>query len=789
MLLKHRLFILGFLILLITAPIAYQIDRTAMSLPKLAGESPLPGLIQTVTIEFDAFGIPSITAQSKKDAYRTLGYLHARDRLFQMDLLRRHSSGRLAEIMGQKAIDQDIRQRGYGFSAVAEASINQLPESQRSVLLGYAEGVNEAIRVLPELPPEFRMLHYRPEPWRPADSLLVALSLFQLLSDQEQDERMLTIMSATLPPEVVAFLTPDTDEYSHPLIGGPESRRPPQPIPVAALAPLMSDTSAPLARVEADPLTLGSNNWAVNGSRTVDGRAMIANDMHLPLGVPNVWYRATLNHPDHTITGLTLPGVPLVVVGSTPDIAWGFTNVDGDLLDLVSLQINPDNPAEYLTPTGWRPFDIRRETIAIRDEAPLIIEIKNTLWGPVSPTPLMGKPVAIRWTALDPAAINLRLLDMDSVETIEQAMTVMNGAGTPPQNVVLADKTGHIGWTLTGFFPQRTGLDGSISQSWANGLTGWNGFLNPDQLPRLLDPKEGFIATANNRTLGKAYPHIIGHGFSNSYRAYRINQQLAAKPTLTERDMLDIQLDTTSEFYEFYRRIGLEVLERQAEVRSPEKSAVENALRQWNGRLDPDSRGIALIVRWRNELASALFAPLTRRCALKNPGFSYRWREQETPLRALLTQRIRDTLPGPEYRDWDDLLLKTLERAALSLRQEHDMADISLIDWKKANTVKIHHPFSRAMPLLGNLLDMPEIAGGCNAFCVKVLIGENGASERLAVSPNHPQDGLLQMPGGQSGHPLSPHYRDQQRAWSDGSASPFLPGVSRHRVTLIPRGD
>lgn len=786
---KHKLFILGFLGLLITAPVAYQIDRTALSLPKLTGELAVSGLSQAVDVDLDSAGIPSINAHSREDAYRALGYLHARDRLFQMDLLRRRTAGTLAEIMGNKALNQDIRQRGYGFSAAAEAIIAQLPESQRSILQSYAKGVNEAIRALPELPPEFRALHYRPTPWLPTDSLLVALSLFQLLSDQEQDERMLTIMTATLPPKVTAFLTPDSDDYSHTLVGGPESRRPPTPVPVDDLARLLTESSLPLARVDANPMTLGSNNWAVNGSKTVDGRAMIADDMHLPLGIPNVWYRASLNYSGHTIGGLTLPGVPLVVVGSTPHIAWGFTNVDGDLLDLVRLHINPDNSNEYRTPTGWRPFDVRRETIAVRDEAPATLEIKTTLWGPVSPSPLLGSPVAIRWTALVPEAINLGLLDLDSTETLEQAMALMNRAGTPPQNAVLADDRGRIGWTLTGFFPHREGMDGSVSLSWEDGRTGWEDFIDPDQLPRVLNPQEGFIATANNRTLGKAYPHVIGHSFSHSYRAFRIRQRLASQPQLTEQDMLDIQLDTTSEFYEFYRRVALEILERQPAPRHLEREAVARAIRQWNGRLDPDSTGIALLIRWRSELANTVFAPLTRRCAQAGPGFIYRWREQETPLRALLTQRLPDTLPKPGYRDWDDLLLQTLDRTVSNLKQEYAVSDIGTLAWGKTNIIQIRHPFSQAFPLLGGLLDMPEFSGGCNAFCIKVLMGESGASERLAVSPNHPQDGLLQMPGGQSGHPLSPHYRDQQSAWAQGSPSPFLPGPPRHHFKLIPRND
>lgn len=789
MTLKRMLYVLGFALLALVAPVAYQLDRAAQSLPRMDGEMKLPGLAAPAAVEFDGLAIPTVDARSRTDAYRALGLLHARDRLFQMDLIRRKAAGRLAEIFGEKALPVDRAQRVYQFGKAAEAIVAHLPAEQKAVLLAYTEGVNAHIRSAKEFPPEFRFLHYRPEDWRPEDSLLVALGMFQTLSDQERDERMLTAMERLLPPEVTAFLTPDTDEYTETLVGGDESRRPPRPVPAEAIAKLIGEADGRklgLSPVQPEPPSVGSNNWAVNGTKTADGRAMIADDMHLPLGVPNVWYRARLRYAGRDIAGVTLPGVPLIVVGSNGRVAWGFTNVDGDFLDLVKLETNPVNPSEYRAPEGWRRFEAHNDTIAVKDGQPATVALKSTLWGPVLPEPLLGEAVALRWTALDPKAVNLGLLDMDGADTLETAMAVLNRAGAPPQNVVLADDRGRIGWTYMGFFPKRRGLDGSVSLSWADGRAGWDGYIPPEALPRLIDPPGGYLATANNRLLGKGYPYVVGHSFSHGYRAYRIRQQLAAKPRLTEQDLLALQLDTTSEFYEFYRRLALSLLDGETTRKDPALAEAESVIRQWNGRLDPDSTGIGILVRWRKDLAQAVFAPLVSRCAAAEPEFAYRWREQETPLRALLSERIPATLPDRRYADWRSFLLDTLRRSIVDLKQEYGATVLEDLTWGRVNAVRIRHPFSRAVEAAGWVLDMPETPGACNSFCLKVLHDVHGASERLVVSPGHPEDGILHMPGGQSGHPLSAHYRDQQGAWMAGRPLPFLPGQGEHRLRLVP---
>ena len=756
-----------------------------LSLPKLDGEVALAGLSGKVEVTSDGLGIPSIQAASQEDALRTLGWLHARDRLFQMELIRRKTAGRLAELFGPVALPLDRRQRIYGFEQAARAVWAGLNDGQKRALVVYTEGVNAFIKQAKLLPPEFLVLRHSPEPWRPEDSLMVGIAMFQNLTSAEDDERMLTVMEQALSPEVVQFLTPDTDQYDTVLVGGSKSHRPVRPLPVEPWASL---GHAELAEGGVDSLgrVVGSNQWVVGGAKTRDGRAILADDMHLGLGVPNIWYRASLHYSGSELDGVTLPGLPLLIVGSNGQVAWGFTNTDADVVDLVRVQINPANPDEYKVPEGWRLFKQRVENIRVK-EGPVVSEVvKETIWGPLANYTLLGQAVAIHWTALQATGVDLGLLEMDQANTLEQAMAVINRSGGPTQNVVFADDQGHIAWTLMGRYPLRRGFDGSVSQSWAEGNRGWDGYIAPEKLPRLIDPPQGFITTANNRTVGSEYPFVLAHNQANGYRAYRIAQRLREQDTLNELDLFALQLDSRSEFFDFYRDLALNLLE--GEMQSDQTlDEARRYIDAWNGNMEHDSLGIGLLWLWREKLSSVVFSPVVARCRKVDPNFFYAWRKLETPLRTLLIQQVPATLPSAEYRDWRDLLLRMLSDSAAELKRSHATDSLAGLTWGKINQVKIRHPFSKTAPVLSPLLDMADQeVSGCAGFCVRIVGNGHGATERMVVSPSHPGQGILHMPGGQSGHPLSPHYRDQQPAWQEGVPLPFLPGKGIHRLSFNP---
>ncbi|MGZ5007250.1 MAG: penicillin acylase family protein [Methylobacter sp.] len=762
------------------------------AMPRLDGIVKLDKLTAEVRVDTDAHGIPVINAANRADAVRALGYVTARDRLFQMELMRRKSAGRLAEIFGDIALDSDIKARTYGFHREVKAIFAKLPPNHRHYLQSYADGVNRYMSESGKLPFEFTVLGYRPEPWKPEDSLLVVLGMCENLTAwEERGERMLTVMEKTLPDATMRFLTPDTDVYTEQLQKQAESLRPVQAIPVEALATAlahqMPDKAALTQLAQQSDFMAGSNAWAVSGKKTGDGRAILANDMHLGLSVPNIWYRIELNYGDTHAAGLTLPGTPLLVAGSNRHIAWGATNLSGDFLDLVKLDINPANPGEYRVGDHWQGFDEYPETIVIKGREAKQIVVKQTRWGPVANQPLLDRPVAIHWVALDADAVNFNLFDLEQGETLEQAIKIVNSTGAPQLNILLADDKGSIAWTLMGKIPKRFGNDGLVSRSWADGSVGWNGYLEAVDLPRVIDPPEGILVSANDRRFGKNYPYVIGHQFGNGYRAYRITRQLMQMPKIGEWAMFNLQLDTKSDFYLFYQQLALNSLTAEAIARQPDLAEVRDYLLAWNGRADTDSLGFALLVQFRKQLIEAVFKPLLSASRDADKSFNYAWTYIDTPLQALLTEKPLHALPdAAHYRNWNGFIVEQLQRSRQQLQDLYPDVALMELNWGVQNKVKQGHPFSKAMPILSGLLDMPvEALPGCS-FCVRATGPGFGASERLVVSPGRFDDAILHMPGGQSGHPLSPYYRDQQDYWLKGLPMPLAAGKPEHALLLQP---
>ncbi|NOS87168.1 MAG: penicillin acylase family protein [Methylococcaceae bacterium] len=764
------------------------------SLPARSGIRLGTHFLAPVTLAYDAYGVPAITAQNRLDAIRALAYSTAGDRLFQMDLLRRKNAGRLAEIFGNAALDSDIAARTYQFPAVARRVLKRLPAEHRQYLEAYAEGVNTYLAHAQRLPFEFTVLGYTPQAWQAEDCILIVLGMFDLLTAwSEQEERMLTVMAKTLPPEVVAFLTPDTDTYTDLLTGGP-SYRPARPVPVATLEQLLRQLPPTLpkqaAAVQLRSTVAGSNAWAVSGSKTHDGRALLANDMHLGINVPNLWYRCELRYGQTQVAGLNLPGTPLIVAGSNGHIAWGGTSLSSDTLDLVTLELNPTNPDEYKLQSHWQRFVHHSEQIVVKDGGVHTLDVKETHWGPVASQLLLGQAVAIHWTALDETAVDVGLLDLETTETLAAAVAGITHMGGPQLNFLLADDKGHIAWTVLGKIPLRKGFDGTVSHAWADANIGWDGYADAQNMPRAFDPPEGFLVSANHRRLGSAYPYVIGHQFANGYRAYRISERLKLMPDSNEWSMFDLQLDTENAFYRYYQQLALSVLPTGIDAQQPILKEIRDTLLAWNGRADATSVGFALLEQFRGQLANSVFQPFLRQCLKTDPQFRYSWLQVDTPLQALLTAKIPGLLPSPEhYRTWDNFIRDQLLLSAHQLIAETGAGNLAELSWGETNQAHMAHLFSSVLPGLGSVLDMPkDPLAGCLG-CVRVTAPQFGASGRLVVAPSHLDAGILHIPGGQSGHPLSTHYRDQQQAWVHGWPIALLAGPPVQWLTLQPRQD
>lgn len=762
------------------------------SLPILDGEFKLAKLSSPASVDMDSHGIPLINANSRIDAARVLGYVTARDRLFQMDLMRRKSAGRLAEIFGEMALKSDMQSRTYGFNVRAPQILSKQPEKHRQYLEAYADGINSYLQQNPTLPFEFKVLGYQPEPWQAEDSLLVVLGMFENLTAWvERSERMLSIMERTLPSEVLAFLTPDSDRFTDDLMKFTQSLRPPQSIPTPAMQTLLASSdvlySKSLAKAPEETLA-GSNAWAVSGNKTSDGRAILANDMHLGISVPNIWYRVELQYPGVRAVGLNLPGTPFLISGSNQHVAWGVTNLSGDFLDLVKLEINPDNFGQYRVGDHWQNFDERHETIHIKGLEPKALVIRETQWGPVAEQPLLDQPVAIHWVALDTDAVNVGIMDLEGSKTLDESLSIVKRAGGPQLNVLLADEYGHIAWTLTGRIPRRFGGDGAISHTWADGKTGWQGYLLPDEMPQSIDPPEGFLVSANERRFAADFPYVIGHQYANGYRAYRINQRLKQAETHSEWSLFNIQQDTQTEFYDYYQQLALKALSPDVLRQKPELIALRDYLMSWNGRADIASLGLPILMEFRKQLIDSVFTPFLNVCKLADKNFEYHWNYVDTPLQALLNEKPAQLLPeAGHHKTWDQFILTQLEISASIVMSRHPNVELADLTWGKQNIVGHAHPFSKVLPLFSSVLDMPrQPLAGCGGFCVRVTGPDFGASERLVVSPNHLSEGILHMPGGQSGHPLSSYYKDQQAFWVEGLPMSLLAGESQHKLVLKP---
>ncbi len=750
------------------------------------------GLTDTVIVALDRFGVPTITAESRLDGFRALGYVTARDRLFQMDLLRRRSSGRLAEVFGETMISVDTEQRVLGFERVAREVVERLPVNQREVLEAYAAGVNSAIDGMIVVPFEFLLLGYRPERWRIEDSLLVVLSMFQDQSNSEEEERMLSVMAQALPSEVYRFLTPMTDQYSRAVLGEKELPDDDDQVPTELLATLLKranlrDKEAGILRFHRMPAA--SNAWAVAGTKTKDGRAILANDMHTSISVPTLWYRCRLKFGNIDVAGASLPGTPLIVTGASRHLAWGMTAMSADVLDLVKIELNPANPNEYWTPDGWRSFGIRHEKIQIRGGTARVVDVKTTIWGPVALKLLVDQPVAIRWTALDPEAVNVKLLDIYEAETLEQGVAVMNDTGGPPLNVILADHTGRVARTTMGRLPIRRGFDGATSRSWSDGSVDWIGYVAPQQLPRVVDPAEGFVVNANNRNVDQRYPFTVGHAFTNGYRAYRIADRLREMDRIDENAMFQLQLDTKVGVYAFYRDVALGVLHSNLLSKRPELQEMRDYLEQWDGYANANSQGLAMLIQFRVALAQALLEPFLHDCRTLDQTFEYGWAHIDIPLQALLREKNLGLLSNQEqvrYSDWDGFLLAILEQAAKELKSAYSAQSLAELTWGKVNIADYIHPLSQGIPGVAPFLNLSrDSLPGCD-FCIRVNNESFGATERLVISPGYWENGILHIPGGQSGHPLSEHYRDQHNYWVNGQPVHFVTEVYKRYLKLMP---
>ncbi len=769
------------------------------SLPRTAGMLRVPGLRAPVQVDRDVHGVPSIAAATVDDLLFAQGFVTAQDRLWQMDMLRRHVSGRLAEVLGADLVEHDRTERVLQLRESAGRALPMLPPEQQHAFQRYADGVNAAMAASSaHLPVEFRVLGYSPEPWTALDCLLVGYALVQDLSDAYPQKLNREAVEARLPSDLLSDLYPVGSTHDHPPlpsmpVQGVRRKRqlPPDDDAQAALlgGGHLGDLRRALAGTQCEDCRAGSNNWVVSGAHTASGKPLLANDPHLMLAVPGIWYTAELQAGAFHVAGATVPGIPFVVIGHNEHVAWGFTNSTADVQDVY---IEETRDGRYRDAGGqWKPLRHQSETIQVKHGKSMTLDVLLTEHGGV-PTPLISplyphetRALALRWAIYDPSASGVPLYGVNAANSGTELVEAFRGYGEPSQNLVWADDGGHIGYHLIGRIPLR-GDGGSSGLSPVPVRTGeyeWSGYIPYEEMPTVTDPADGVLATANARIVSDGYSHAISLDWGPPYRNERIWTMLRGGDHLSAGDMERMQNDTASELDALLAaRIADAV--PHAEHASKRARQAAGLLRAWDGRVTKDAVAPNLTEATRRALL-----PLVLRPYLNDAWELYSWGESSYVLETMVRNRPARWLPK-EFRTWDDLLVAALEQG---LRDAHAPGDLRRWTWGEAHTLDLEHPVLAGSPWMRALTGVhgsgAEPMEG-SAFTVRAFNAKHSASMRFVADLADPQRSTLVLPMGESGNPASGWFMDQWRAWYPGSSLPlpFHPeaSASQRMLVLVP---
>jgi penicillin amidase len=726
------------------------------SLPLTDGAVELEGLGAEVSVTRDERGVPTIHAQSSADAYFALGFVHAQDRLFQMDAMRRLGAGRLSEVLGADTLETDRLMRTLGLYRSAEDQVRAASPALKAALEAYAAGVNAFIAAPGGAwPPEFYLLNYRPEPWQPADSLVWGRLMALDLSNNWQAETSNRSMKRGVPDYLFDLLVTD-------------------PSPSRA----QGDDGAPAWR---QPLSEASNSWVVGPLKSGSGKPLIANDPHLGLALPSTWYLARIEAPEMTLTGATAPGLPFVMIGTNGDVAWTFTTTHGDTQDLFEEKLVTGHPGQYETPEGPKPFETRQEKIGVKGASEVEITVRSTRHGPVV-SDLGGDPgtpdtvLALSWTALlpndrTPESI-LAINKARDAAALEVALVDFHA---PEQNVVYADKDGITGFIAAGRVPERRAIfEGSRlpAPGWS-GEYDWLGTLPMSSLPQLRGDSGDFLVTANNDIRPLGYRPFITADWPDDARAKRIRTLLGADGPQSIDRLKAIQLDTHSAPVLAFVRHWQEI----AAKADPELGTILSA---WDGSMKRDSAAALIATIWIDRTARRLLADDMR------GHFSDWWFWQIDRLELVLADgRACDNVESPDKESCADILAEALADTRKDLGTAFG-ADPAKWHWGSSHRAPFKHPVYSQIPLVRDWLaaDLPTDG---DFFSVNrgtalpprqgvTLSHVHGPSLRFLMDFMAPDDALFALAGGQSGNPLSPHFADGLADWRDGRYRPITGG-------------
>ena len=784
-------------------------------LPKIDGRVSLPGLAREVTVERDTWGVPHIRAASLEDLVEAQGYVMAQDRLWQMDLLRRVARGRLSEILGPITLRIDKQFRVLGFSQAAQRDTTLMDPESRAILEAYARGVNRFIEQhQADLPVEFSLLHYKPEPWQPSDTFAISGYMYNTLTNNWESKLSRAKVIERVGLDRARDVFSEDSSLDHFVIGDPNVEadgsqhlnandqeddedddmepddvlRAATPVqPVESALDLTSALGVAVDRYLAAASSeirrgLGSNNWVVSGDHTATGKPLLANDTHLELSIPPIWYEAHLTAPGYNVKGFTLPGAPLVVIGHNDRIAWGFTNNGADVEDLYAETLNPANSSEYRVKGAWAKAEVRDEVIRVKGQPDEHLKVMVTRHGPI--VHQQGqKAYALRWTATEPGALFNSYNWIGKARNWEQFRTALRRVWGPAQNAVYADVDGNIGYVMAARVPIRKKGHGELPVPGDTDDYEWTGYIPFDQLPQAINPESGLIVTANARVVGPKYkPYLTDH-WEEPYRTARIYELLHDRHDLRPEDMLRVQTDTFSFPHVFLAEQLLSAF-RSAQPKDERAGRLIQQLKDWNGIADAGSTVVAFLHWTRRSALDLLLEPY-----LGKDTDLYRWRSMNF-LQTILTDRPSKWLP-PAYKSYDELLAAAADRAVAKLEELSKSSRVDDWAWKNFNSLDMMHPIGQE-GLLKTLFSISGKPQSGTVYSVRAATKRHGPAMRFVANPANWDQSILLIPAGQSGQLGSSHYTDQFSYWFDGKPifAPFSDAAEsaarKHKLTLTP---
>jgi len=786
----------------------YFVVRSA--LPQLDGKIQVSGLSAPVSIIRDSHGVPTITAASFDDLFFAQGYVTAQDRLWQMDGMRRYGAGELSEILGPEYLAHDRRQRILGLRAAARKIIETGSPEDRARSEAYARGVNAYLSSHKDrLPIEFRILGYSPRPWTSEDSALIAAEMVDDLSTSFIHALGHEKVLAKLGPELTADLYVNSSWHDRPptvsrphledVLPGNEQKQEDDDEDSQDNSSVthLEFPALPISEVERDSIFVkGSNNWVVSGGHTESGKPLLSNDMHLGHRMPNLWYEAHLRCSDAScggfdVAGVTLPGMPYVIVGHNQNIAWGFTNLGPTVEDIYIETFNADG--QYLTPGGWKSPERRHEVIKVKGKPDVIVDVPVTRHGPVISELVPGetRQLALRWTLYD--GPRNPFFHVDSARDWIEFRKAFSEFDAPAQNVVYADREGNIGYQATGRIPIRASGDGSLPENGSDDAHEWTAYVPFEKLPSILNPPSGTLATANSRITPDKYPYSLSAEWEAPWRAARVYRVLESGKKFSAADMLALQTDIYSEFDRF---VGERLVYAVDHAKNPSTRAraAADILRQWDGRMSEQSSAPTIAYRARAALTRLLLEPKLGSAtgnSQSDPALDwkqYRWMMQSVWLENVLQHQPKRWLPEA-YPSYDELLNAAIEAAVSGPGAPRDL---NSWQWGTFHPLEIQHPILGRIPLLRHWTGPGTQPQSGSEFTVKAVSRSHGPSERMTVDLGDLDRSTLNLVTGEAGNFLSPYYMDQWSAWYQGFtfALPFSPAAVKasaaHELTLAP---